>query len=221
METKKSPLHNLENHRPTFMLLGAIVAISVMWFAFEWQTEPAEVATFDLRTDVVEEEIVPITNTPPPPPPAVKTVPLFDLFKISDAIQLFDNELPDWEIDETTPIVLPDFEDYTPQVEPPAIPDETASFPGGEEAFREHLRKNIRYPSLAIDNSIQGVVYVKFIVNKDGSVCDIAIARGVDPLLDEEAMRVVRTVPRWNPGKIRGMPVRSIFTVPIRFQLAN
>ena len=82
-----------------------------------------------------------------------------------------------------------------------------------------NLYKNIKYPSVAQDNGIQGRVLVQFVVNKDGSIVDPKVLRSVDPSLDKEAMRVVQAMPKWTPGKQRGKPVRVRFTLPVTFRL--
>ncbi len=97
--------------------------------------------------------------------------------------------------------------------------EEMPEFPGGEMAMRKHIANNIRYPVLAQENGIQGKVYVYFIVEKDGSTNTFRVVRGAHPLLDEEAIRVLKTMPRWKPGKQKGEPVRISYTVPISFFL--
>ena len=86
-------------------------------------------------------------------------------------------------------------------------------------ALRTYIANAIKYPVIAQENGIQGKVYVTFVVGKDGSVSDAKIARGVDPSLDKEALRVVNTLPKWKPGKQRGKPVNVSYTVPINFVL--
>lgn len=99
------------------------------------------------------------------------------------------------------------------------IVEKMPEFPGGEAALRQFIANNIIYPELAKDNGLQGKVYVTFVVSKDGSVANTEIARGVDPLLDKEALRVVNTLPAWSPGYQSGMPVNVKYTVPINFVL--
>ena len=99
------------------------------------------------------------------------------------------------------------------------IVEDMPEFPGGEDALRQQISQDIKYPILAQENGAQGKVYVTFIVAKDGSVVDAKIARGVDPMLDKEALRVVSSLPRWEPGKQDGKPVNVSYTVPINFVL--
>jgi protein TonB len=87
------------------------------------------------------------------------------------------------------------------------------------QALMAYLSKNIKYPSVAQDNGIQGRVLVSFVVNKDGSIVDPEVIKSVDAALDKEAMRVIKAMPKWNPGKQRGKPVRVKYTVPVLFRL--
>ncbi len=99
--------------------------------------------------------------------------------------------------------------------------EQQASFPGGQGALMKWLSSNLRYPELAQQNNVQGKVIVKFTVEKDGSITNPTVVRGVDKDLDREAIRVVKKMPRWTPGKNNGAAVRSYFTLPVTFKLQN
>jgi protein TonB len=99
------------------------------------------------------------------------------------------------------------------------IVEDMPEFPGGMAALQKFIAQSIKYPVIAQENGIQGKVFVNFVVNTDGSVTNAKIARGVDPSLDKEALRVVMTLPKWKPGRQGGKPVRVSYTVPINFQL--
>jgi protein TonB len=99
------------------------------------------------------------------------------------------------------------------------IVEQMPEFPGGENALRTYIAKNIKYPRNAQEMGIQGKVYVTFIVDKNGNVTKASIARGIDSALDKEALRVINTLPRWTPGKQRGSAVSVSYTVPINFTL--
>ena len=92
-------------------------------------------------------------------------------------------------------------------------------YPGGEAAMYKWLGKNIKYPQVAKENGIEGKVFVRFIVDQTGKVKDAQIVRGIGGGCDEEALRVVKEMPAWKPGKQRGKPVKVQFTIPIHFQL--
>jgi len=99
--------------------------------------------------------------------------------------------------------------------------EQQASFPGGASALMKWLSNNLRYPELAQQNNVQGKVIVKFTVEKDGSISNPTVVRGVDKDLDREAIRVVKKMPKWSPGKNNGVAVRSYFTLPVTFKLQN
>ena len=99
------------------------------------------------------------------------------------------------------------------------IVEEMPEFPGGVSGFMQFIIDNIRYPEAAQKNGIQGRVVCGFVVNKDGSISDIQVIRGVDPLMDEEAVRVVNMMPKWTPGKQGGIAVAVRVTIPVPFRL--
>ena len=99
------------------------------------------------------------------------------------------------------------------------VVEQMPMFPGGGEALMGYLRDNIHYPTVAAENGVQGRVVVGFVVERDGSITDVNILRGVDPSLDREAMRVVKSMPKWTPGKQNGSAVRVKYQVPVSFRL--
>ena len=99
------------------------------------------------------------------------------------------------------------------------VVEQMPSFPGGMGALMSWLSQNIKYPVIAAENGVQGRVIVQFVVEKDGSVTDVHVAKSVDPSLDKEAARVVKAMPKWNPGKQNGSAVRVKYTVPVTFKL--
>ena len=97
--------------------------------------------------------------------------------------------------------------------------EQMPTFPGGQQELMSYLGKNIKYPTIAQENGTQGRVIIQFVVERDGSITDVRVARGVDPYLDKEAVRVVKSMPKWIPGKQNGKAVRVKFTVPVMFRL--
>jgi protein TonB len=97
--------------------------------------------------------------------------------------------------------------------------EQMPEFPGGQEEMQKYLGSNLKYPFEAMKNKIQGKVFVSFIIAKDGTVTDAKIARGVDPMLDYEALRFIKSMPKWNPGKDKGKVVAVQLTMPINFAL--
>ena len=99
------------------------------------------------------------------------------------------------------------------------VVEEMPQFPGGPSALFEYLSKNIKYPVVAEENGVQGRVIVTFVVERDGSITDVKVVKSVDPSLDKEAQRVVKSMPHWIPGKQNGSAVRVKYTVPVTFKL--
>jgi protein TonB len=99
------------------------------------------------------------------------------------------------------------------------VVEQMPSFPGGMGALMSWLSQNIKYPVIAAENGVQGRVIVQFVVEKDGSITDVKVAKSVDPSLDKEASRVVSAMPKWTPGKQNGSAVRVKYTVPVTFKL--
>jgi protein TonB len=108
-------------------------------------------------------------------------------------------------------------EDTTSQ--PFLIVEQMPEFPGGDLALRKFLANSVKYPEIAQENGVQGKVFINFVVDTNGGISNVKVARGVDPSLDKEAMRVVKSMPKWIPGKQGGQAVRVSFTVPINFVL--
>ena len=226
MEIKKSPKADLEGKKGIFFEIGLTLALAVLLFAFEWKSSTAEVNAFQTVAEAeIEEEIIPITQQmmkpPPPPPPAPKLTDLIDIVEddtnIDEELEIQDAE-DDSENQEVPDVT--DFGDYegedTGEAQIFQVVEDMPAFPGNVTKW---ISKNVKYPVLAMENGIQGKVYIQFVIEKDGSITDVKVARGVDASLDKEAVRVVKAMPKWKPGKQRGKPVRVSYTVPINFQL--
>jgi protein TonB len=102
---------------------------------------------------------------------------------------------------------------------PYSVVEQMPEFPGGEAALRKFLAANVKYPAIAAENGVQGKVFVNFVVDRNGGISNVKVVRGVDPAVDKEAIRVVKSMPKWIPGKQNGEAVRVSFTVPINFVL--
>lgn len=118
---------------------------------------------------------------------------------------------------------IADFKDFVaPEVEEEEvyiIVEQMPGFPGGEEVLLKYISDHIEYPTMAVERGIEGRVTVRFVVNKDGYVQDVTVIRGVHELLDKEAVRVIQSLPRWNPGKQNGVAVAVYYNVPVNFTL--
>ena len=228
MDSKKSPKADLENKKNVFFMLGLVIALGVTLAAFEWSTKASKAESLgSIQTQAVEEEIIPITREqevkPPPPPPPPKVVEVLNIVddnvKIEDELKIDDTEANKTTIIDVAPVIQAQEEEEEEEAQVFFIVEDMPEFPGGELALRKYIANAIKYPVIAQENGIQGKVYVTFVVDKDGSISDARIARGVDAALDKEALRVVGTLPKWKPGKQRGKPGRVSYTVPIKFVL--
>ena len=231
MELKKSEKANIEKYRSIFIEVGLLFALGFALLAFEWQVAPKVEEKEDTQIQIaVEEEIVPITRADEPPPPAPPEPPkVTDILDIvSDDVHVETNIDINIEADQTTEIVPVVFTEVA------AVEDEEEAmvftivedmplFNGkvAEEGFRDYVLKNTQYPAVAQENGISGRVFVEFTINQRGELVDAKITRGVDPLLDAESLRVIRSSPAWTPGKQRGKNVKVKYTFPVVFKLNN
>ena len=223
MEAKKTKKADLEKKRVLFLEIGLVVVLGLVLAAFEWSTKPKNNDIISMVSeDVGEEEQIPITrpqDQPPPPPPAPPQV--FELNIVEDDVEI-DNqlELEDMEADANAEMQFVEFNEEAEEEVPFIIVEDMPKFQGGDQnTFRVWIQQNLKYPEIAAENGISGKVYVNFVVNKSGEVVDAKVVRGVDPSLDQEALRVVRSSPKWTPGKQRGKAVKVQFTFPIVFVL--
>ena len=100
-----------------------------------------------------------------------------------------------------------------------AITEISPEFPGGMEKCLEYIQTNIKYPKEAMELGIEGKVFVKFVVTKDGSITSVVVVKGIDPLLDKEAKRLIQNMPKWSPGSNNGVPASCYFYLPVYFKL--
>jgi protein TonB len=228
MDLKKSQKADLENKKNLFFMLGLVIALGVTLLAFEWTSKPSKADSLgSIQTQEVEEEIIPITREqeikPPPPPPPPKVVEVLNIVdddvEIEDELEIEDSEADDETVIDVAPVVVAEEEEEEETAEVFFIVEDMPEFPGGDLALRKYIANAVKYPVIAQENGIQGKVYVTFVVGKDGSIGNAQVARGVDPSLDKEALRVVNSLPKWKPGKQRGKPVNVSYTVPINFVL--
>ena len=225
MEEKKSPKANLENKKLMFIQIGMIISLLIAWMAFEHKSyDKREIDPSLLNREVVvDEEMVEITKQEEQKPQPVE-VPkqTTQLEIVQDDVEVEDIEI-NAEVDQQEVI-----EEYVPvEVEEEdvqeqeifQIVEEMPSYPGGEGKLMEYVAKNIKYPQIARETGIQGRVFVGFVVEPDGSVSNVKVLRGIGGGCDEEAMRVVKSMPKWKPGKQRGKAVRVSYMLPVNFKL--
>ncbi|MGL4291968.1 MAG: energy transducer TonB [Bacteroidales bacterium] len=226
MEIKKNPKADLENRKLTFILIGLTTILAALFVAFEWTS--GDVVKHDMTgvsEGLFEEEIIPPTiqeaTPPPPPPPAPVVEEIINI--VEDDKQIEEVEIQSSEDNQNVAqeiISMPapvEEEEVTNEIF--TVVEDMPMFPGGESALLGYIGKSVKYPVIAQENGIQGRVIVSFVIERDGSVADAVVVRGVDPSLDKEAIRVVKSMPKWTPGKQRGKPVRVKYTLPVTFRL--
>jgi len=227
MERKKNDKVNLEKRKGVFFQLGLVIALSLILIGFEWTSSGLKSNQFDTgEGDAIEEEIIPVTRQEKPEPKTLPKPPkVTEVLNIVEDDVTIENELilDDLESDQDEEVQILDFDvadEETEEAEIFFIVEDMPSFKGkGLNGFRNWVMKNLQYPEIAAENGISGTVYVQFVVEPSGLVNKVTIMRGVDPALDKEAIRVVKTSPKWTAGKQRGKPVRVAFTFPIKFVL--
>ena len=227
MEIKKSPKANLEDKRLTFVFMGLIVALAILYTAFEWTQREITVHEADNEDFLIEEEIQ-IDQTfqeeTPPPPPEPEEVPdvIEEIKIVEDDVKTEEVNFSTEDTKEAVEIKQVEFEEEEEEEEIEQIflvVEEQPEFPGGMAKLMKYFSDNVRYPVVAAENGIQGRVICQFTVWRDGSIRDIVVLRGVDKSLDKEAVRLIENMPKWKPGKQRGKEVSCKFTVPVSFRL--
>ncbi len=229
MEVRKNKKYDLRNYRVLFFNIGLVVALLFVIAAFEWRfyddSELMNMGPSDI--DFVETVDVPVTEQPPPPPPKnqlrdIKIIAVEDVEDIEEEIMInldieMTEELVIEKAIETTELELEEEES-----EEIFIIVEDAPVPkGGLGAFYEYVNNNIKYPRQALSMSIEGKVFVQFVVDKDGELTNIEVIRGIGGGCDEEAVRIIENAPKWQAGKQRGKPVKVKMVLPITFRMID
>lgn len=221
METKKNPKLDDRKRSGLFFNIGLVLSLLLVITAFEWKFTRWD-PTVQLPPSFFDEVYdVPVTEQKIEPPRA-KVVP--QIIEVDDITDIEVEDIP-FTFDQGEIEII---EDVSSLVDP--IPVEVAeeiisiaevmpSFDGGLEAFYRFVAKNLKYPAQARRIGVEGKVFVHFVVDKDGSLSDISIARGIGSGCDEEVLRIVGMSPSWNPGLQRGNPVRVRMMLPITFRL--
>ena len=219
MELKKNKDANLENKKITLFLIGLLAALGFVLVFNELRS--ATYADRELAQESMgmeDEEIIEVTlTTPPPPPPPEPEI----IEVVEDEAEVEETEIEsEAEVDDVIPDPIEEPVEEEPVIEEVfTVVEKMPSFPGGESKLYEFLGKNIKYPQMAKEAGVQGRVYVQFVVEKDGSITDVNVVRGIGSGCDKEAERVVNNMPKWEPGEQRGKKVRVKYTLPVLYQL--
>lgn len=225
MEIKKSAKANLDDKKLTFTLIGLVVALFIVWRVFEYRSyDKQEYEAFTRTVEVMDEEME-ITKQEQPKPQVQAPKPqVTQIQVVEDDTEVEDIDI-NAEVDQDE--VIEEYVYEAPEIEEEEIVEEEVflsveenpEFPGGTAKLLEYVQKNLKYPMMARESDIQGRVFVGFVVEKDGSISNVKVLRGIGGGCDEEAVRVVQSLPKFKPGKQRGNPVRVQYTLPIVFKL--
>lgn len=212
------------------IIIGGAVAYPVIAAMLSKNRLVKENKSVDAEMLDIPKEDMPPPPPPPPPPvdvvqqqkfvaPVVTTDSVETTMVTQDDLSAKPTEAP--SVDDG--IVVEEVKEQVIQQEAPkeifTVVEEQPGYPGGDEARIKYLQDNIRYPDEAKELGVQGKVFVTFVVEVDGSITDVRVLRGIGAGCDEEAIRVVKAMPKWIPGKQRGVPVRVQFNLPIKFTL--
>ena len=227
MTQKKSDRADLQNKRVLFTEIGCIVALALVYFGLEYSSAKTNTALLEEVGMMAEmEEMIPITFDTPPPPPEMPKIPV-----LSDQIDIVDDDIEIEEIVinledhkdlgvEIIDYIPVEEEDVTEETLPFVMVEQKPKFNGGDaNEFSKWVNSRLQYPQICIENGRQGRVTLSFTIKADGSLSDVKVLRGVDPALDQEAVRVVKSSPKWTPGKQRDRAVAVSYTFPVIFQL--
>ena len=231
METKNSRDADLERRRPQRFLLGLVMALALFFVALEWNSSDSGWTFFEADDDLEAElELEPLKRDADEIPmmlPQEKTPELpksEQLRLVDDAVDTEIAEMPEnTELQE-----IPEDPDQPEQAEVVDMYDEPVDirvvedlpqFPGGAAEFMKWLTKNLKYPTTAQNQRVQGRVVAEFIINKDGSVSDLQLVEHLNLACDNEVLRVLRMMPKWEPGVMNAKPCRTKVCIPVVFNL--
>ena len=227
MEIKKNPKVDVQNKRVLLLEIGLAVALLVVIGAFLYTPREYKIEQVEMVAAVVEEEITEITRQdqkPPEPPKRTEITVITDILnivtndeKISTNVD-FAEFAEDVEIVQQVAVEEEVIEDDQPFVKVEQMP----SFMGGDlMTFRNWVQSKVRFPQIAQENNISGRVLLMFVIERDGSLTNIQVLQTPDSSLSDEAIRVLKSSPKWTPGKQRNQAVRVKYTLPIEFRIQN
>lgn len=244
VEIKKTNSARLDNKRGTFFLLGMVMTLSFVFVGLQYQnhasdsdidSDDLEELAQDLEMNMPAEQKDMVSAEAPSAPVSksitqeVKTAEKTETApqKISSTTSELvigdgEGEVDGSDIKEAVPENVVDKSNSAALAEAPinfTVVQKIPQFPGGWSVFMQWLTKNLKYPHSAQQNKIQGTVVVSFIVNKDGSVANLKVSKSANPILDNEAMRVLKMMPKWKPGMDKNKVCRTMIAIPVAFQL--
>lgn len=231
MIERKTPEANIEKRRLAWRALGFVASLSIILAALAWTSYDINIVRgFEFNTDLLEDEEIPVdVITPPPPPPPPQQTTVIEIVDDDEEIEE-ELEVDDMDISEDTEIeIIEEFEEEVVDDTPFMIVENMPALGDckklrGDERHQctqmeiiKYVSQNTKYPLIAKDSGIQGTVFVYFVVDKTGKVVDSKVLRPVDSRLDKEALRVINTLPKFEPGEQRGKAVSVQYTIPVKF----
>ena len=227
MEIKKNPKVDVQNKRVLLLEIGLALALLAVIGAFLYTPREYEIEQIEQVVAVVEEEITEITRQdqkPPEPPKRTEITVITDILNIVTNDEKIETSVDfaefaeDVEIIQQVAVEEEVIEDDQPFVKVEQMP----SFQGGDlMTFRNWVMQKVKYPQIAQENNITGRVLLMFVIERDGSLTNIQVLQTPDSSLSDEAIRVLKTSPKWTPGKQRNQSVRVKYTLPIDFRIQN
>ena len=245
MEIKKNNSARLDDKRGTFFLLGLILSFAFIFVGLQYNSNTQDgdgdldnledlAQDLDLSAPTEQKDMVSAEAASMAPVSKSITQEVKAADKVENTPQKISTTTSDLvigdgqgavdgsQVKEAAPETAVDNSNPSAMAEAPinfTVVQKIPEFPGGWSAFMQWLTKNLKYPAMAQQNKIQGTVVVSFIVNKDGGVADIKLSKTADPLLDREALRVMKMMPNWKPGMDKNKVCRTMIAVPVVFQL--
>ena len=231
---KKNPEYDLEKYNSLFYGIGLVVSLLLVVILFEWKITDRS-SQLDLSNDSGSfEELldIPISNIEPPPPPqsssrSVEFIEVPDVEEIVEEMELIlyiemtqETKVKEIQLSEAEEIQIEAMEEEKVD-EIFTIVEEQPLPVGGYEGYYAFIYSEIKYPVYALRSRVEGRVFIEFVVEKDGSLTDFEVIRGIGAGCDEEAIRVLKLAPKWKPGKQRGRPVRVRMILPVIFKIVN
>lgn len=223
MVEKKTPEADVNRKSGLYLSIGLVAALLLVIMAFEKKFyEDGDLADLGQVTDDFEEMLeIPPTEQPPPPPPKIQQPEIIEVpdeEEIEDEIEVdLDIEITEDEAIEEVVFEEPVEEEVADEVF--TIVEQQPEYPGGMGAFYQFVTKKLKYPSQARRMGIEGKVFVQFVVDKQGNITEVTAVRGIGAGCDEEAVRVIKSSPKWKAGKQRGKAVKVRMILPITFKL--
>ncbi len=222
MEPKKDPEVDVHKRRSFFMATGFLVALGLVIAGLSWKSiTEKEVKKNTVEANPIDQQVV--QPNQPEQPKKKEPKKTTEVEEVEDKKEIEkDLTIGDLSVDENTEFDFEGGEEKVKEEKVFQIVEDQPQFPGGDQKMMEYIQNNIKYPSKAREMGTTGTVYVEFVVNKDGSITNVQIKEGtgIGDGCDKEAKRVVRNMPKWDPGKQRGRSVRVKVRIPIRFRLS-